>query len=695
MKPNDRKLQLCWRISLILALVWYLVGVIRSNAVAAGITYYVDKTNTSCSDTGSGTMLASPFCTISKGASVAVAGDIVSVLAGAYAETVTAPRSGSAGLPIKFMAAPGVVVTGNGSASSGGAFRISSRSYIAINGFTMSGTADRGIYVFASNNITISNNHVSYSGNPASGYTRSGIYINSTTNSTISGNTSDHNSSHGIQLINGSNNNLVSNNIAFANAQQWQRDASGIRLDASRDNTILHNITYANEDSGITNYTGSTGNFFIGNLTYGNGDHGIDNYNSPGNSLIDNTAQGNHTAGLNFEGDQVGGSSGATLRNNISVDNGINPITGQKSNIRVDALSVAGTTIDYDIVYLTSAGTVEIQWNGINYSTLAAFKAAVPGQEVHGLQANPLFVSPVGYATRPPTVVVGDYHIQAGSSAIDSANSDAPREPILDLDGNNRIDHPATTNTGTGVRAFDDRGVYEFQPVGGVPTPTNTPLPTATATEQPPTFTLTNTPTNTPMETTTNTPTSSDTPTNTPTQMPTPTNTSTNTPTNTPTPTAAPSSSLTFTANADSYVSETNANSNYGTNTQLWMDGDTGANYEAYLKFAVSGTTGTIQSAILRVYSTSSTVDGPTVYATTNNWIETGITWNTQPALTSSGLDDKGTISTGAWIEYNVTAQVTGNGTYSFVLVPTSTDAISFSSREGAQPPQLILTIAP
>ena len=125
------------------------------------------------------------------------------------------------------------------------------------------------------------------------------------------------------------------------------------------------------------------------------------------------------------------------------------------------------------------------------------------------------------------------------------------------------------------------------------------------------------------------------------------------------------------------------------------MDGDTGATYQAYFKFAVSGTTGVIQNAILRVYSTSSTVDGPAVYATTNTWTETGITWNTQPSLTSSVLDDKAAIATGVWIEYNVTAQVTGNGTYSFVLVPTSTDAISFSSREGAQPPQLILTIAP
>lgn len=125
------------------------------------------------------------------------------------------------------------------------------------------------------------------------------------------------------------------------------------------------------------------------------------------------------------------------------------------------------------------------------------------------------------------------------------------------------------------------------------------------------------------------------------------------------------------------------------------MDGDVGATYETDLKFSVSGITGTIQSAILRVYSTSSTVDGPTVYATGTSWTETGITWATRPARTSSVLDDKAAIATGVWVEYNLTAQVTGNGTYSFVLVPTSTDAVSFSSREGTQPPQLILSIAP
>ena len=731
-----------WRAFLSIVLMLLMVGVNYSNAAAIDATYYVDNTNPLCADTGSGTLAALPFCTISRGASVAVAGDTVRVLAGSYTETVSVPTSGSSGLPITYSAASGVTVSGNGSASSGSAFRISSKSYITINGFTITGAADRGIYVFGSNNITISNNHVSYSGNPVSGSTRAGIYINSTTNSTISGNTTDHNSSHGIQLANGSNNNLVSDNLAFANAQQWQRDASGIRLDASKNNTFLQNITYSNEDSGISNYSGSSGNFVIGNLTYGNGDHGIDNYNSPGNTLIGNTAQGNHTAGINFEGTSAPASSNATIMNNISVDNGINPITGQKSNIRVDTRSVPGTTMDYNLVYLSGAGTSVIQWNGTNYSTLAAFKAAVPGQEVHGIQADPLFVSPVAYATRPPAVVVGDFHIKAGSPAIDSAYADAPSEPLLDLDGNPRVDDPATTNTGLGVRTYDDRGVYEFQPVGGTPTataqpatytptatptmtaspttavptftPTDTPLPTATATAQPPTFTPTDTPlptatataqpptfmpTDTPLPTATAT---VQPPTFTPTDTPLPTATATTQPptftpttTFTPTPTGVSSSSLTFIANADSYVRETNVNSNYGTSVQLWMDGDTGASYETYLKFSVSGITGAIQSATLRVYSTSSTVDGPTVYATTNDWTETGITWNMRPARTSSELDDKAAIATGVWVEYNVTTVITGDGTYSFALIPTSTDAVSFSSREGSQPAQLVLTFAP
>ena len=196
---------------------------------AAAPIYYVDNTNgSSCTDDGPGTSPDLPFCTITKGASVVAAGGTVNVLAGTYAETVTMITSGIDGSPITFSAEAGVVVTGNGNASGGSAFRISGKSYIIVDGFTVTGTADYGIYVYGSNHITISNNHVSYSGSPAFGSTRMGIYLNLTTFSTITGNTSDHNSHDGIRLTTTSDNNLVSNNIAFANAEQWQRNATGI-----------------------------------------------------------------------------------------------------------------------------------------------------------------------------------------------------------------------------------------------------------------------------------------------------------------------------------------------------------------------------------------------------------------------------------------------------------------------------------
>ena len=150
--------------------------------------------------------------------------------------------------------------------------------------------------------------------------------------------------------------------------------------------------------------------------------------------------------------------------------------------------------------------------------------------------------------------------------------------------------------------------------------------------------------------------------------------------------------SLTFSPVADSYVRQASPASNYGTNIKLWVEAGTNANYETNLSFTVSGAPGPAQSAKLRLYATSGTVDGPAIYATNNNWTQTGVTWNTRPARTSARLDDKGAIASNTWIEFNVTPLLSGNGTYSFVLVSTSTDSASFSSREGSQPPQLVLS---
>jgi hypothetical protein len=109
----------------------------------------------------------------------------------------------------------------------------------------------------------------------------------------------------------------------------------------------------------------------------------------------------------------------------------------------------------------------------------------------------------------------------------------------------------------------------------------------------------------------------------------------------------------------------------------------------------VTGVTGAVQNATLRLFVTNGSTNGPSLYATANTWTETGITWNNRPAPTPGAIADVGAVTASAWAEYNVTAQVTGDGTYDFVLLPDGTNGVTFSSREGTTPPQLVLTFAP
>src|SRR3990172_8824159 len=180
-------------------------------------------------------------------------------------------------------------------------------------------------------------------------------------------------------------------------------------------------------------------------------------------------------------------------------------------------------------------------------------------------------------------------------------------------------------------------------------------------------------------------------PTPTPTNTPTPPDTPT--PSNTPTPTPVVST-VSFAPDADARVEEPFPNTNFG-RSFLKTDGGTDPDVESYLRFTVSGVSGAVLSARLRVFATTDTANGPAVYPTSNDWAELGITWNTRPAPTGGAVDDKGAIGTNTWVEYNVTSLVLGDGVYSFLLAIDNTDGIEFSSREGLQPPQLVLTFSP
>jgi hypothetical protein len=57
----------------------------------------------------------------------------------------------------------------------------------------------------------------------------------------------------------------------------------------------------------------------------------------------------------------------------------------------------------------------------------------------------------------------GDFHLLAGSPAIDSADSSVSGVQGADIDGTARTDDPVTPNTGAGPRTYDDRGAYEYR----------------------------------------------------------------------------------------------------------------------------------------------------------------------------------------------------------------------------------------
>ena len=148
---------------------------------------------------------------------------------------------------------------------------------------------------------------------------------------------------------------------------------------------------------------------------------------------------------------------------------------------------------------------------------------------------------------------------------------------------------------------------------------------------------------------------------------------------------------VTFTPEADSWVDEAAPGTNNGTSARLRTDTSPDRR-EAFLRFAVNGLTGSVTSAKLRLYASDGSSNGPAVYATSNDWSEMGLTWTNKPGPVGTPSDDLGSITKDTWVELDVTPLVTGNGTYSFILVPTSSDGADFHSRQGSNKPQLVVT---
>lgn len=333
---------------------------------------------------------------------------------------------------------------------------------VVIDGFTLSRQNSAGVFLDLSTGDTVRNVQVSGSasygindnggngdlvtGVTASGNASVGIRLAGTTSSSVTDSTARNNGFHGVSVQGGSGA-VVSGVVATGNRKPGQRVATGIDVSSqSTGATVERNTTFGNDDSGIEIYTGSTGAVVRRNVTYDNGDHGIDISSSASATVVSNTSVGNTTSGINVEGT----SAGATLRDNIAVDDGVGS-PRSKGNIRVDAASVTGTTIDRDLVFQSASPTTPLyEWAGVTYTSLAALQTAT-GQEGRGLATDPKFVSLSGR----------DLHLGSGSPAVDAADSDAPGWVGPDHDGKDPVDDTTVADTGHGPVTYADLGAFE------------------------------------------------------------------------------------------------------------------------------------------------------------------------------------------------------------------------------------------
>jgi hypothetical protein len=155
---------------------------------------------------------------------------------------------------------------------------------------------------------------------------------------------------------------------------------------------------------------------------------------------------------------------------------------------------------------------------------------------------------------------------------------------------------------------------------------------------------------------------------------------------------------FTFVPVADATVKADAPDTRFGTNLTLQADAD--PLRRAYLRFVVGGLAhARVTAASLRLTvrpeAGSGGGDGGTLTPLTPTpWQESKVTFTTSPAIDGSPVAHLGPVVDGQVVTVDLTSVVTGDGTYELTLGTSSTNRVSYWSREaGADGPQLLVTV--
>ena len=155
---------------------------------------------------------------------------------------------------------------------------------------------------------------------------------------------------------------------------------------------------------------------------------------------------------------------------------------------------------------------------------------------------------------------------------------------------------------------------------------------------------------------------------------------------------SAKAGSATFAAVEDTYTSQANPTTAYGSAAELRASAAS-VERHAYVKFVVSGLPADVQSvtATLRLWAEDSTPASFAVYQVPSTWSEDSLVWNDQPALGAT-LGTKRGIKKNRYNDFSI-AGVRGDGSYGLAITQRSSSSTTFHSSEAtSNPPQLFLT---
>jgi hypothetical protein len=147
----------------------------------------------------------------------------------------------------------------------------------------------------------------------------------------------------------------------------------------------------------------------------------------------------------------------------------------------------------------------------------------------------------------------------------------------------------------------------------------------------------------------------------------------------------------TFSPVADATVRINAPTGNNGSRSYLEVDAS--SEKISYLRFSVNGLNGTVVSARIQLECINASSFGGAIYGITDSsWQELTVTWDNQPGIDGLAQDALGAVSVGDIVELDVTSVVAGNGTYNFAMDSNNNNGADYYSREGLNPPVLIIT---